>query len=119
MASKYLDKIIARWEWRTFSASLAVHERAIGPLADVVPRCSSEIYILSLHGPQNANDGLIDIKRLQQVDDDWAGTMGPMFKAKFPLSRKKIEVHSVHFSKGSETKEEPEDNHVVNLVLQR
>jgi hypothetical protein len=40
-------------------------------------------------------------------------------KAKFPLSRKKIEVHLVHFSKGSETKEESEDNHVVNLVLQR
>jgi hypothetical protein len=80
-----------------------------------------EIYVLSLHGPQNAKlrDGLIDIKRLQQVDDDWAGTMGPVFKAKFPLSRKKIEVHLVHFSKGSETKEESEDNHVVNLVLQR
>ena len=43
----------------------------------------------------------------------------PVFKTKFPLSRKKIEVHLVHFSKGSETKEESEDNHVVNLVLQR
>jgi hypothetical protein len=32
---------------------------------------------------------------------------------------KKIEVHLVHFSKGLETKEESEDNHVVNLVLQR
>ena len=70
VASK--DQIIPRWEWRTFSASLAARERAIGPLADVAPRNSSEIYILSLHGPQNAKlrDGLIDIKRLQQVDDD-------------------------------------------------
>jgi len=32
---------------------------------------------------------------------------------------KKIEVRLVHFSKGLETKEESEDNHVVNLVLQR
>ena len=31
----------------------------------------------------------------------------------------KIEIHLVHFSKGLETKDEVEDNHVVNLVLQR
>jgi hypothetical protein len=101
---------------------LAALGRAIGPLADVAPRYSSEIYILSLHGPQqNAKlrDGLTDIKRLQQVDDDGLELWEPVFKAKFPLSRKKIEVHLVHFSKGSETKEESEDNHVVNLVLQR
>jgi hypothetical protein len=31
----------------------------------------------------------------------------------------KIEIHLVHFSRGLETKDEVEDNHVVNLVLQR
>jgi hypothetical protein len=31
----------------------------------------------------------------------------------------KIEIHLVHFSRGLETKDEAEDNHVVNLVLQR
>ena len=31
----------------------------------------------------------------------------------------KIEIRLVHFSRGLETKDEPEDNHVVNLVLQR
>jgi hypothetical protein len=31
----------------------------------------------------------------------------------------KIEIHLVHFSRGSETKDEAEDNHVVNLVLRR
>ena len=31
----------------------------------------------------------------------------------------KIEIRLVHFSKGLETKDELEDNHVVNLVLQR
>jgi hypothetical protein len=94
VASKDLDQIIPRWEWRTFSASLAALERAIGPLADVVPRNSSEIYILSLHGPQNAKlrDGLIDIKRLQQVDDDGLELWEPVFKAKFPLGRSDIAV---------------------------
>jgi hypothetical protein len=31
----------------------------------------------------------------------------------------KIEVHLVHFSRGLETKDEVEDNHVVNIVLLR
>ena len=31
----------------------------------------------------------------------------------------KIEIRLVHFSKGLKTKDEAEDNHVVNLVLQR
>jgi hypothetical protein len=31
----------------------------------------------------------------------------------------KIEIRLVHFSKGLQTKDEAEDNHVVNLVLQR
>ena len=94
MASKDLDQIIPRWEWRTFSASLAALERAIGPLADVTPRNSSEIYVLSLHGPQNAKlrGGLIDIKRLQQVDDDGLELWEPVFKAKFPLGRCDIAV---------------------------
>jgi hypothetical protein len=63
-------------------------------LADVAPRYSSEIYILSLHGPQNAKlrDGLIDIKRLQQVDDDGLELWEPVFKAKFPLGRGDIAV---------------------------
>ena len=94
VASKDLDQIIPRWEWRTFSASLAALERAIGPLADVAPRYSSEIYILSLHGPQNAKlrDGLIDIRRLQQVDDDGLELWEPVFKAKFPLGHSDIAV---------------------------
>jgi len=94
VASKDLDKIIPRWEWRIFSANLDALERAIGPLADVVPRDSSEIYVLSLHGPQNAKlrDGVIDIKRLQQVDDNGLELWEPVFKAKFPLDRSDIAI---------------------------
>jgi hypothetical protein len=36
----------------------------------------------------------------------------------YPIIQK-IEIHLVHFSRGLETKDEVEDNHVVNLVLQR
>jgi hypothetical protein len=37
---------------------------------------------------------------------------------RYPIVQK-IEIRLVHFSKGLETKDETEDNHVVNLVLQR
>jgi hypothetical protein len=36
----------------------------------------------------------------------------------YPIIQK-IEIHLIHFSKGLEIKDEAEDNHVVNLVLQR
>lgn len=31
----------------------------------------------------------------------------------------RVEIHLIHFSRGLESKDETEDNHVVNLVLQR
>jgi len=37
---------------------------------------------------------------------------------RYPIIQK-IEIHLIHFSKGLQTKDEAEDNHVVNLVLQR
>jgi hypothetical protein len=37
---------------------------------------------------------------------------------KFPLIQR-VEVRLTHFSKGLDSKDESEDNHVVNLVLQR
>jgi hypothetical protein len=36
----------------------------------------------------------------------------------YPIMQR-IEVHLIHFSRGLESKDEREDNHVVNLVLQR
>ena len=89
MVTKGSNNIVPRWEWRTFSASLKFLEHTIGPLADVSPRESSEIYILSLQGCQNTKlrDGLLDIKCLQQVDDDGLELWEPVLKAKFPLGR--------------------------------
>jgi len=37
---------------------------------------------------------------------------------RYPIIQK-IEIHLIHFSKGLQIKDEAEDNHVVNLVLQR
>jgi hypothetical protein len=37
---------------------------------------------------------------------------------RYPIIQK-VAIHLIHFSKGLQTKDEAEDNHVVNLVLQR
>ena len=48
-------KIVLRWEWRTFDASLnAIEGRIAAALEQVAPHTSAEIYLLRLGGPQNA-----------------------------------------------------------------
>ena len=50
-------KIVPRWEWRTFDASLnAIEVRLATALAQVAPHTSAEIYLLRLGGPQNAKN---------------------------------------------------------------
>ena len=78
-----------RWEWRTFDTSLnAIEGRIAGALEHVAPHTSAEIYLLRLGGPQNAKirDGILDVKRLQQVDVNGLELWEPVLKAKFPLS---------------------------------
>jgi hypothetical protein len=60
-------KIVPRWEWRTFDASLnAIEVRIAAALEQVAPHTSAEIYLLRLGGPQNAKipDGILNVKRL-------------------------------------------------------
>ena len=82
-----------RWEWRTFDASLnAIEGRIAGALEHVAPHTSAEIYLLRLGGPQNAKirDGILDVKRLQQVDVNGLELWEPVLKAKFPLSQNDV-----------------------------
>ena len=82
-----------RWEWRTFDASLnAIEGRIAGGLEHVAPHTSAEIYLLRLGGPQNAKirDGILDVKRLEQVDVNGLELWEPVLKAKFPLSQNDV-----------------------------
>jgi exopolyphosphatase/guanosine-5'-triphosphate,3'-diphosphate pyrophosphatase len=86
-------KIVPRWEWRTFDASLnAIEDRIAAALERVAPHTSAEIYLLRLGGPQNAKirDGILDVKRLQQVDVNGLELWEPVLKAKFPLSQNDV-----------------------------
>jgi exopolyphosphatase / guanosine-5'-triphosphate,3'-diphosphate pyrophosphatase len=86
-------KIVLRWEWRTFDASLnAIEGRIAAALEQVAPHTSAEIYLLRLGGPQNTKirDGILDVKRLQQVDVNGLELWEPVLKAKFPLSQNDV-----------------------------
>ena len=86
-------KIVLRWEWRTFDASLnTIEGRIAAALEQVAPHTSAEIYLLRLGGPQNAKirDGILDVKRLHRVDVSGLELWEPVLKAKFPLSQNDI-----------------------------
>jgi hypothetical protein len=77
-----------RWEWRTFSPSLADVEAKIGLAVRIAPRQSDEIYLLNSVTPHSAKirDAVLEVKRLVQVDPSGLELWSPAFKAAFPLS---------------------------------
>jgi hypothetical protein len=77
-----------RWEWRTFSPSLADLEAKIGSAVRIAPRQSDEIYLLNSATPHSAKirGALLEVKRLVQVDPSGLELWSPAFKAAFPLS---------------------------------
>jgi exopolyphosphatase/guanosine-5'-triphosphate,3'-diphosphate pyrophosphatase len=76
--------IIPRWEWRTFGAD---HGRFASREPERVEE-SDERYLVSRASDASAKlrDGLMDVKRLQAVDDDGLEQWLPVMKTAFPLS---------------------------------
>ena len=77
-----------RWEWRTFSPSLADLEAKIGLAVRIAPRQSDEIYLLNSVTPHSAKirGAVLEVKRLVQVDPSGLELWSPAFKAAFPVS---------------------------------
>jgi hypothetical protein len=82
-----MDKIIPRWEWRTFGQSFGAAEEKIKTFPAKV-RVSSEVYILSTNSMDNTKirDMLMDIKYLVQVNEHQLEQWNPLLKAEFPIS---------------------------------
>lgn len=82
-----MDKIIPRWEWRTFGDSFGAADAAFAALTakDIVE--SDEIYFLAPATNENVKvrDKLMDIKTLQQVNADGLEQWMPVMKGTFPL----------------------------------
>ncbi len=87
-----LSKIIPRWEWRTFGDSFGEAEDKIKANEMKTEKRSAEVYILSTESMQNTKirDGLMDIKVLQNVNEDGLEQWRPVFKEAFPLKKEQI-----------------------------
>jgi hypothetical protein len=88
-----MQNIIPRWEWRTFTNDLGNAELNIRKHAEGKSRESSEVYILSEVSMDNTKvrDNLMDIKTLQQVNEDRLELWLPIMKGTFPLPVGEIE----------------------------
>lgn len=85
--------IVPRWEWRTFTNDLGNAGANIRKHGEEKTRESSEVYILSEVSMDNTKirDGLMDIKTLQQVNEDRLEQWMPIMKGTFPLPASEIE----------------------------
>jgi len=89
-----VSKIIPRWEWRTFNQEFGVSEEKIKMCEKEGFKKSEEKYILSKKSDENVKirNDLIDIKSLQQVNEDKLEQWYPAMKEGFPISADKLEV---------------------------
>jgi exopolyphosphatase/guanosine-5'-triphosphate,3'-diphosphate pyrophosphatase len=80
--------IVPRWEWRTFVEPFGSAPDVLATVpADRVHE-SDEIYLLSAHSDASVKvrDELMDVKQLEQVNEDGLELWIPTMKATFPLS---------------------------------
>ncbi len=88
-----MQEIIPRWEFRTFTNDLGQAGENIKKHPEGKTRESDEVYILSEVSMDNTKvrDDLMDIKTLQQVNEDRLEQWLPIMKGTFPLPVAEIE----------------------------
>ena len=87
-----MTEIVPRWEWRTFGERFGAAEERLAALTPERVHDSDELYVLALdsHASLKVRDGLLDVKRLQRVDDEGLEQWMPVAKGGFPLSAEEI-----------------------------
>ena len=80
--------VVPRWEWRSFGDRFDDADELLAGLAADRVQESDEVYFLSLNSDASVKvrDGLMDVKRLVQVDEQGLELWTPVMKAGFPLS---------------------------------
>lgn len=79
---------VPRWEWRTFGETFGEAEERLAGLEPTRVSESDELYIVSsrVEGSVKVRDGVLDVKRLEQVSDDGLEQWLPVAKAEFPVA---------------------------------
>jgi len=82
-----MEQIVPRWEWRTFAQSFGEADARFAALKPSGAQESDELYLLSPLSDENAKirDLQMDIKALQQVDQNGLEQWRPVMKGAFPL----------------------------------
>jgi exopolyphosphatase / guanosine-5'-triphosphate,3'-diphosphate pyrophosphatase len=77
-----------RWEWRTFGDDFGAAESRLGSLHVESVVESDETYLLSAEcrDAVKVRAGLMDLKRLERVDDDGLELWKPLMKSALPIS---------------------------------
>ncbi|HNV34281.1 MAG TPA: hypothetical protein PKK63_01975 [Bacillota bacterium] len=86
------EKIVPRWEWRTFGPDFPEDEKNIRKFGEPAPKRSEEVYVLSRMSDENTKirEGLMDIKMLQATNADRLEQWKPVMKEAFPLDVEKL-----------------------------
>ena len=82
-----MEKIIPRWEWRTFGQDFGDAEAKFAALAAEKVQKSEETYLVAAASDSNVKirDGLLDIKLREEVDSNGLEQWKPVLKEPFPL----------------------------------
>src|SRR5947207_7141498 len=82
-----MPAIVPRWEWRTFGEGFDAAAEYFAALSPESVTESDELYLLSTNTNDTVKvrDGLMDVKHLEQVNDDGLEQWRPVLKAAFPL----------------------------------
>jgi exopolyphosphatase/guanosine-5'-triphosphate,3'-diphosphate pyrophosphatase len=77
-----------RWEWRTFGEQFGGAEDRLGSIDPERLVESDETYLLSAEGVDavKVRDDLVDLKHLEQVNDDGLELWRPVMKSPLPIS---------------------------------
>ena len=95
-----MDKIVPRWEWRTFGQDFGPAEPRFAALSPEKVQKSEEVYLLVAGSDANVKvrDQLLDIKQLERVNEDGLEQWRPVLKEPFPL--KAVTVAAVRAALG-------------------
>ncbi len=81
-----MEKILPRWEWRSFGKRFGVAEARLAKMTPTGVQESDEIYLLSAAGENvKVRGALMDVKVLKEVNADGLEQWTPVMKSGFPL----------------------------------
>ncbi len=84
--------VVPRWEWRAFGENFGAAEARLASLAPQQVQESDELYLLSSRSDASVKvrEDLVDVKRLQAVNEDGLEQWKPVLKAPEPLAAAEV-----------------------------